>query len=179
MIVAVALFSVVMLVSVSTLLALVNANRKAQALQSVINNLSIVLDGLVRSARMGSSYNGYGTNLSLCGGNSGGSRDCTGGGRAFSFRPYNATQADPPWVYRYDSVNKRLLRSVGGNGATTLTAPEVIIDDMKFYVVGTTVGDNIQPKVVIIIKGSAGAPGTSARTTFHIQATAVQRSLDL
>ena len=54
MIVAVALFAVVMLISVAALLALVDANRKAQALQSVMNNLNIALDGMVRSVRMGS-----------------------------------------------------------------------------------------------------------------------------
>src|SRR3989344_5257439 len=56
MIVAIALFSVVMIVCVGALLALVNANRKAQALQSVMNNLNIALDGMVRSVRMGNSY---------------------------------------------------------------------------------------------------------------------------
>src|SRR3989344_8697452 len=46
MIVAIALFSIVMVVSVGALLALVTANRKAQALQSVMNNLNIALDGM-------------------------------------------------------------------------------------------------------------------------------------
>ena len=62
MIVAVALFAVVMLISVGTLLALVGANRKAQALQSVINNLNITLDGMVRAIRMGGNFHcGEGT----------------------------------------------------------------------------------------------------------------------
>jgi prepilin-type N-terminal cleavage/methylation domain-containing protein len=180
MIVAVALFAVVMLVSVSTLLALVNANRKAQALQSVINNLNIALDGLVRSARMGSVYHGAGgagdcgdTNYSI-------PHDCASGGSIFSFEPYGNTTSDPSWVYVFDSETRTIKKSTNGTtiDAVPITAPEVTIDDMKFYVVGTTRGDEIQPKVVIIIKGSAGT-ANSVRTTFHIQATAVQRSLDI
>ena len=57
MIVAVALFAVVMLVAVGALLALVDANRKARALESVMNNLNITLDSMVRAMRMGSAFN--------------------------------------------------------------------------------------------------------------------------
>ena len=58
MIVAVTLFAVVMLVSVGALLSLVNATRKARALESVMNNLNVTLDSMVRSLRMGmGSYN--------------------------------------------------------------------------------------------------------------------------
>ena len=168
MIVAVALFAVVMLVSVGALLALVNANRKAQALQSVMNNLNITLDGMVRSVRMGSNYQcDSGT-------------DCPNGGKAISFKPFDTSQ--PRWIYNFNSQTHRLEKSVSGTvaGLGPITAPEVSIEDMKFYVVGTDRGtDTVQPKVVIVIKGSAGAEGSKARTTFHIQATAVQRVLDI
>ena len=56
MIVSVALFAIVMLVCVSTLLALTAANRKVHALQSVMDNLNVTLDGMVRDIRMGSVY---------------------------------------------------------------------------------------------------------------------------
>ncbi len=181
MIVAVALFSVVMLVSVSTLLALVSANRKAQALQSVMNNLNIALDGMVRAARMGDVYHGAGGDGSCGGGDYANPHDCISGGTILSFQPYGNISPDPSWVYVFDPATHTLNRSVTGTtvDATPIIAPEVTIDDMKFYVVGTTRGDEIQPKILIVIKGSAGAQGSSARTTFHIQATAVQRSLDI
>src|SRR3989344_5459228 len=56
MIVSVALFAVVMVVAVGALLSLTGANKKAQALQSVMNNLNISVDNIVRSIRMGSTY---------------------------------------------------------------------------------------------------------------------------
>jgi hypothetical protein len=167
-----------MLVSVGTLLALVHANRKAQALQSVMNNLNIALDSMVRSARMGSYYDGSAACSAIDLDNP---TDCVGGGTVLSFKPFGSTESDPSWVYVFDEEAQTLKRSVTGSidNATSITAPEVTIDDMKFYVVGTEVGDLIQPKILIVIEGSAGRLGSSARTTFHIQATAVQRVLDL
>lgn len=182
MIVAVALFAVVMLVCVAALLALVNANRKAQALQSVMNNLSIALDGIVRSVRMGSQYHGADGDGTCGDANYRLPHDCVHGGSTFAFQPYGNSSEEEPWVYTFsEDANgvSRIYKSEGGQAPIPLTAPEVSIEDMRFYVIGTTRGDGLQPKVVIVIKGSAGAVGSRARTTFHIQATAVQRVLDL
>jgi prepilin-type N-terminal cleavage/methylation domain-containing protein len=180
MIVSVALFAIVMTVCVDVLLALVNANRKAQALQSVMNNLNITLDGMVRPIREGSNFH-CGSGLDTV------PQDCPAGDTSFAFEPFgNATISDPPWVYTFAQDENgigRIYKSVNGQAAIAITAPEVSIDDIKFYVVGTAHGgappDTVQPKVIIIIKGSAGAAGSKARTTFHTQATAVQRVLDL
>ncbi len=176
MIVAIGLFSIVMVVCVGALLALVSANRKAQALQSVMNNLNIALDGMARSVRMGNDYDGS----TGCTGNTAGPNDCTGGSTTFEFQPYGDV-SNPRWIYNFNSTTHRIERSTSGtiSGAAPITAPEVTIDGMLFYVVGTERGDTVQPKVVIVIKGSAGVPGSSARTTFHLQAAAVQRVLDL
>lgn len=172
MIVAVGLFAIVMTVCTDVLLSLVNANRKAQALQLVMNNLNISLDGMVRSVREGTVYHcgtGGGANMSPA--------DCTNGDTTFAFEPYGNRTSDQPWIYTF--TNGRIYKSINGLPAIPITAPEVSIDDMRFYVVGSTVGDSTQPRVLIEIKGSAGTAGTSARTTFHIEATAVQRQLDI
>ena len=98
----------------------------------------------------------------------------------FVFQPYGDS-SDPQWIYNFNDATNRIERSTSGSisGAAPITAPEVTIDEMLFYVVGTESGDTVQPKVVIVIKGSAGVPGSSSRTTFHLQAAAVQRVLDL
>lgn len=178
MIVSVALFAVVMLVCVGALLSLVNANRKAQALQSVMNNLNIALDGMVREIRMGSLYY-CASNISQLSANYT-PQSCQLGGDAFAFEPYNKTIADPPTVYSYNATTKRIYKSVEGASPIPITAPEVTIEEMRFYVVGTDrANDYDQPKVVIMVKGTAGSATAAVRTTFHIQATAVQRLLDL
>ncbi len=175
MIVAVALFATVMLVATGALLSLVGASRKAQALESVMNNLNVALDGMVRSVRMGSTYHcGAGTYSAA--------QDCVNGDITFAFEPFGGNSNDPTdqWVYAYDATTKRLYKSVdNGVHLFAVTAPSVRIDSLKFYTIGTLRGDTTQPKVVIEIKGTAGAFNSRTETTFSIQATAVQRVLDL
>ncbi len=184
MIVAIALFAVVMLVAVGALLSLTGANRKAQALQSVMNNLNIALDGIVRNVRMGSAFHcGPGTFVGD------GTDDCVDGGTTFSFKPYCdpstcSASTESTWVYQFvapqGSTKGYIQRSEdGGISWVQLTAPEVSIDSMTFYVVGSKPGDAIQPKVLIVVKGEAGGVSAKTNTTFHVEATAVQRQLDL
>ncbi len=182
MIVATALFSIVMLVSVGALLALVGASRKVQSLQSVMDNLNVTLDGMERAIRMGSNFHCGGGNYKV-------TADCSSVTDAvsnhyiFAFEPFGNTPADNPWVYSYDPATKRLYKSEEGGAPIAITAPEVSIDSLQFYVVGSDRGctvtpcDTVQPKVVIVIKGSAGQD--KAKTSFHVQVTAVQRLLDL
>lgn len=173
--VSVSLFIVIMLVAVGALLSLVDANRKARALESVINNLNITLDGMVRAIRMGSHYNCGDAGLPdpLSGAN------CPEGASTFSFAPYGSDGDDQSERFVYTFSGGQLYRSeAGGANPVTITAPEVSISDIQFYVVGTVVGDVVQPKVVMVVKGTAGAT-EKTQSTFYIQATAVQRTLDI
>lgn len=192
--VSMTLFAIVMLVAVGALLSLVDANRKARALENVMNNLNIAVDGMVRSIRMGNTFNCDST--SIPDGETGG--DCNGGTggppgaeESFSFAPFGANPSvqGERWVYTFvpgdSDTNGQIWRSRdGGLTEVAITSPEVDIDDVTFYVDGTvranTVAqDTTQPKVVVVIKGTAGAGNTKTETTFYIQATAVQRVLDL
>lgn len=196
MLVAVALFAVVMTVSVSALLALVDANRKAQAIQSVISNLNIALDGMVRQIRMGSRYHcgtaSQSANLAVLASPA----NCTGGGTLVSFEPFggNTNVSNDQWAY-WVSNNRLYRRSNPGSGSVVvpITAPEVRIDSFAVYVTGaeetlrSNPSDTLQPKVVLVIKGTAGAAGIGdslpgrerIETEFTIQATASQRLLDI
>jgi len=176
MMVAVALFAVVMLVSTGALLSLINASRKAQALQSVMSNLNTALDGMARSIRQGTSYHCGNIGIYTS------PRDCANGDTLFAFEAFGGdpSTGTDQWVYQYNPTTKRLYKSENGGGSYfPLTAPEVQIDELTFFVVGTTPGDSEQAKVIMTIKGTAGAESLKTRTTFNIQATAVQRVLDL
>lgn len=175
MIVAVTLFAIIMLVAIGALLSLVDANRKARTLESVMNNLNISLDSMVRAIRMGTTYN---CGASLIPSQTG--ADCATGDDYFSFAPYgsDSTQQNERAVYYFQ--DGRLYRSLaGGSAPLAITAPEIEIEDLNFYVIGTQPGDIVQPKVVVVIKGTAGGEDEKIRSTFYIQATAVQRSLDI
>ncbi|NQV92920.1 prepilin-type N-terminal cleavage/methylation domain-containing protein, partial [Candidatus Kaiserbacteria bacterium] len=153
--VAVSLFSVVMTISVGALLSLIDANRKAQALNSVINNLNFALENMSRNIRVGNTYH-CDTSTSVPP-NIDSTQDCSNGGVLFSFEGNRGDITDPTDQIVYRFINSRIEKSVDG-GATfiAITASEVTIDDMKFYTVGTTRGDSSQPRVVMAIQGTAG-----------------------
>lgn len=181
MLVAIGLFAIVMTVCVDVLLALVNANRKAQALELVMDNLNIALDGMVRAIREGDYYHCGNPDFinTLSPEDCSSTTDSPANHYVLAFEPYGQTASGQPWVYSYDPSTKAIYRSENGGAPLAITGQGVTIDDMEFYVIGSTPGDTVQPKVMIVIKGSAGVPGSSSLTTFHIQATAVQRVLDL
>jgi prepilin-type N-terminal cleavage/methylation domain-containing protein len=172
MIVAVGLFGIVMMVSVTALVALVDANRKAQALQSVINNLNIAIDGMSRSIREGSNYR--------CGAAAPADPNCQNGTIIY-FEHYGGDplNANDDWIYEFR--NGRIYKSTNGNtgGEVPITAAEVSIDSVSFYVFGASRGDIAQPKVMMVIKGSAGTTKANVKTNFHVQSTAVQRVIDI
>lgn len=181
MIVAVALFAIVMLIAVATLLSLVYANRKAQALQSVINNLNVSLDGMVRNIREGENYR--------CGGEAASYGDCTAGNALIYFTPFGSPaddQAKDDWAYVFDTSGSycgvnRICENEYNRGWVPITSTEVNIQSLVFYVVGTkpaSQGGTQQPKVIFMLKGQAGIQA-AASSTFDIQATAVQRVLNL
>tara|TARA_B100000745_G_scaffold300516_1_gene254908 strand:+ start:10681 stop:11298 length:618 start_codon:yes stop_codon:yes gene_type:complete len=193
MLVAVSLFAVVMVISAGALLDMVSANRKAQSLQSVINNLNVALDGMVRNVRMGTTYHcGSPTESSL---NVLATRQsCASGNGLLSFESFGGSTTDnsDQWVYWVE--NGRLYKSEDGKRtALAITAPEIQIDSFRVYVTGATQtlnrnGDTVQPKVVFSLQGTAAAAGNTSsvigdeekiRSTFNIQAVATQRVLDL
>ncbi len=178
LLVSVSLFVVVMMVSIGTLLSLVDANRKSQSLKAVTNNVNFALDTMSRTLRTGSDIE--------CGG---GSPDCDEGDTDITFiddkgcrityafvAPNGAT---PGYLTRrIANVPPRVVNCRVTAGAQRLTSAEADITDMKFYVIGATPGDNVQPMVTMVIKGQAGHD-LNTDTLFNIQTTVTQRLLDI
>lgn len=174
LLVSVGLFTVVMTISVGTLLALINANQKAQSLKSVINNLNFGLDSMLRTIRTGRTYNCM-TSPSIPSVLPGGVADCANGKSGLVLTDDHGNRL----AYRYDNASKRISRRdmVSGSAWIALTAPEVVIDDMLFYVTGTGVGDTLQPTVTMSIRGHMGLK-ESTDSSFNIETSVTQRVLD-
>ena len=173
--VSVSIFSIVMLVSTGAVFSIVEANKKAHTLKSVITNLNFTLESMVRDVRVGSQFS--------CG--AGG--DCPAGGSIFSYRANrNLIGGSQNDFIRYSLMTdsegiKRIQKEITGDGTpsvTQITAREINITSLKFYVIGTqpSLADTKQPKVVITIRGYAGAGNT--KSDFNIQTTISQRSID-
>ncbi len=184
--VSLALFSSVMLVGVGALLTVIDANSKAQATQSVMNNLNIAIDGMMRAVRMGSKYR--------CGSlTAGGGIDCSTPSNRMSFINHEGNlQA----YYLNGTQIYRRLCSSGLSGCVDLpiTAPDIDITRFDVYVAGAsrtysdTPREIVQPVAVFIIEGTAASGRISSaiygkkkkiRTNFKLQTVATQRLLDL
>lgn len=166
MMVSAALFAIVMLIGVGALLSLVDANRKSQALNSVMNNLNFAVESMSRNLRVGINYN--------CGSATGG--DCSGENSI-----YFTSSEGKPMAYRYNDSSpewKKIEVSEDGGNFIAITAKEVVIEKLAFYVDGTSSSDTFQPRIVMIIQGTAGVKD-NIKTKFNLQTTVSQRILDL
>lgn len=183
MLVSTAIFTMVMVIALGALLAMSESDRKAQTLKSVINNLNFSLDSISRTVRTGYGYH--------CGSPTGG--DCTNppGGTSFYFTAADGTQV----AYRFEnSVTDGNAGTICGqvinigclarstNGGTTwaaVTAPEVTITNMSFYLLGSGQSgvDTIQPKITILMSGYVQVTG-NRQTVFNLETSVTQRLYD-
>ncbi|MGB8815633.1 MAG: type II secretion system protein [Minisyncoccia bacterium] len=179
MLVAIAVFMMVVTVAMSALMSIINANRKARAIQSVVSNVNFVVESISRDIRMGSGY--------YCGTVQDGTDCSTGiGSQSINYlSPDGITKVyyyfTPPTESEKGFLSKCTLTEdscdVSGNtlpaGYARITSPDTNILSLKFYVVK---GSDVQPKVIIMMEGQAGGL-TDTKSTFNLQTTASQRAI--
>ncbi len=181
--VSVAIFSVVMVISLGALLAISNSDKKAETLKSVMNNLNFALDSMSRSIRTGSVYNcGAVSPLTQA-------HDCaTTPANSLTFLSVDGKQT----TYFLDTNASNCgqsgtigcIRRTVDSTTAQITSPEIIVSNLAFYVKGAPLGDGVQPKVTITISGyvvvsGSGTCGTTAKCTqFNIQTSVTQRIYD-
>jgi len=181
MMVAIAVFSIVMVTAMSALLNVIDANNKARAIKTAINNVSFALEGISKDMRMGTDY--------ICGDDADNmiatSSNCSSsGGKIIG---YKSPRADPPGGYVFyrfvidDTTNKGRIeeclernKTCGINDFSPITSNEVDIRDVTFYVLGS---DDItkQPRMVITVSGEAGGNKDKIKTAFDLQTSISQR----
>lgn len=207
MIVSLAVFSVVVTVSVGALLVLVATNQQLQAEQSVMTNLSFALDSMTREIRTGTAYycDSHPNNSSpnsmfnetsdldsnaVVGNNV---RDCdTGTNRNHQYRGIAIIEGgdsitDASGVnrilYYYDSQEKKIFRRVGSGSPESIVSSGIVIEEFDIFVSGTrplsAVGGNRidQPAVTLFIK--ATEKGAATNRPYYLQTTITQRTLDV
>lgn len=171
-IVATALFAAIVLIVSGSLLGMLEASRKARSMRTAVENFGAAFDSISRTVRMGSVFHcgctaPFDTTASCPMSNSPNAGG--GGGDCFAVESENGSllNAGDQIVYRLSG--NRLQRSTdSGTTWLNMTAPEIRIDELKFYVDGVT-RDADQPYVVIRMSGGAGAGKTA--TEFDVQTT--------
>lgn len=162
--VAVSVFAIILTVGIGSLLTINNAYRKSQTERVVIDNLSFTLESMAREIRTGNNYN--------CGG------VCDSSGSS-TIKFINSDGDTITYTFDFNGGQGRIVSSdpTLPGGQLALTDPSVvIIDDMKFFVVGESTDDTIQPYVIITITGTATA--SNQQSQFTLQTSVSQRLID-
>lgn len=180
--VSLTIFSIVMVVSVGTLLVMIDANAKAQALYSVMTNLSFAIDSVTRNVRTGHAhycasseaqvYEAFGRQGSL---SEYKRRDCTTGQNTLVF----TREIDDERI-GYRLHNGAIQQREGSDGSwLDITASDVFIERFEFTTVGTTrTGkDTAQPQIALLVEGYV-LNGLDTETDFRLQTRVSQRILD-
>lgn len=162
MIIAVGVFTLAIFIAVSSFLTLQAAEKKIQLEANLQNNLRFALEVMAKEIRTGTSYH--------CGADSGTEpRDCTSGDDE-SLTFINALNQSVIYRKIGDSIQKS---SNGGTDFQSLTASGIKIDDLSFYVIGSLLDDDIQPRVTITAKASGKIGGE--QKVVVLQTTVSQR----
>lgn len=168
MIVSIGLFTVILFISSSAFLAVLNADRKSRATRTAMDNLNLSLEDMSRRVKTGTTYN--------CGGGAG-VADCVAPGlNSIAFTEQDGTTRT---IYRLqtDAFGKKFIERERSGVVLRATAPEIDISNLAFVVGGTTVGDIVQPYVIILVNGTVS--GGSVSSSFKIQTMVTQRAYDI
>ena len=162
--VSISIFIIIMTISMGSIVGTLDANRKSRALKTVINNLNLAVESMSKEIRFGKNYHcGSGTVTDR--------KNCPEGDTLISFLSSEGTQI----TYRLNGSS--IEKQIGSLGYIKLTAPEIIIDSLTFYALGTLTGDGLQPKILIKIKGHAGTG--KGQSSFVLETLVSQRVLDI
>lgn len=164
LIVALGLFTVVVTVAGGAFYAMSEANRSVQNTRAVIDNLNLSMEEIARTMRTGVFYV---CNPVLPAGSISAGSDCPLGGDSVAFISSEGQRT----VYRLagTSIEKS---TDGGLSFTALTAPDLRVEDLSFFVSGNA--GTLQPRAIIVIKGMAGVAGKGS-AQFSLQTSVTQR----
>ena len=191
MMVALALFTIVITIAVGAFLSLIGQSSQLQGEQKVMTSLNFAMDNMTREIRTGIHYyciadvadvgSSDEDDLLL-------TRDCAGNGAGVGVNGMSFVEAGSSLsagtsggriAYGFDSASSSIVRQIAKNAPQSLTSSDVKITGVWFYVSGAdplTDGNLKQATVTIIIK--AQDPDDTSRT-YTMETTVTQRQLDL
>lgn len=165
--VSVTIFAIVMVISMTAIFTIINSDRKAQAIKSVMDNLNSAVENMTRTIKTGS---GYSVSTPCAGSQTKESNALTVASAIVNGAPVSNV------TYALGGTGGQIVKTIAGQPSVTVTAPEVTIERMCFYVSGNAQDDGMQPEVIMILEGFAGNAQT--QTHFNLQSTISQRLLD-
>jgi type II secretory pathway pseudopilin PulG len=171
------IFTIVAVTSATALLSIVDANAKSQTLKSVMDNLSVAVENMSRTMRIGTDIKCLDVASNT---ESQNSTQCASGTDGVTFLPQDATSINDrvQYYFKNGAIYRKYTTRLNMTTETALTAPEVSIDSVKFYVIAAGSTDASQARVYININGKAGVTQLSI-SPFNIQTSISQREIEL
>lgn len=176
--VALSIFTVVMIISVGSLMVLISANSRAQNSQAAITNVSYMLDSMTREIRTGTDYYcGSATTLPTSGETT---QNCANS-VAFSFNEggQSLTRGLTSRRIGFRLNGTMVERRLSDQSWQPVTSSDILVTSLRFVTTGATRSDAVAPTVTIYMSGTAGDASDDTLTTFDVQTTVVQQSIDL
>lgn len=177
MMVAISIFSIIMLLISSAYIALLSANRKERASTDAVNNLSTAIDSIARDIRTGSCSNSTGVNV--C--------PATGTYNSFTF-----IDSDGCKVEYNLNANKEIVHKVFASGSACKASDDVITDSNAVSVTAFTFDtyvlqatntnvNNMAEQVWTVIRVTGATPKmpNGVVSTFHIETGATMRGISI
>lgn len=193
-IVATAIFTMVVTIAVGALTQLNKTSREARAMRVIMDNANSAIDSMARTVRMGIRFDGGCAADCVCTGATANTvRDTAkiditnpGGTGNTCLRFYGPSTSGGPMEevkYHYNSAKKSVERSVNSAAWQDMTASELQVTDMRFYVNGTRYGgagiEGDQPVITMLMRGTAKVSATSRDFTVQTTITPRTPNLDL
>jgi len=166
MMTAISLFLVIMIISMGSILNVFDVNRKSESMKTVMDNLNFAIETMSREMRFGMKYHCGETGTQTL------PQDCDTGGTQVSFLSSDNKQIT------YRLIDAKVQKKIDAGDFIDVTAPEITIESLSFYVVGTASSDSKQPKVLITIRGKSGVKANTT-SEFSVQTLVSQRQLDI
>lgn len=168
--VSVSIFAIVVLVSMTATLSIINANKQAQALGDVINNMNFSVESMVRDLRTGYNY--------TCGSPSSSTSGCPA--TAVNSVTFRSSISGCDVRYWWDSGAKTINKdsfSPCTASTQTLTSNNISVSKFDLFVTNTNASSYQQPLILMILKakGSVGKQSTE----FNLQTLISQRRLNI
>lgn len=156
MLVAVSLFSIVLLICLGSIMTIVDVNKKSQTLTTVMNDLNFTLENMTRSMKTGT--------IQLA---------------ANSSNDYSSITVEDQdgrtITYAWDEDKQQITRQLGEQTPAAITSEQINVTNLIFRVFYNDA--NRQPRILILVSGVASI-GDSISSSFTIQTSVSQRDLE-
>lgn len=167
MLVAIAIFMIVVTTTLGAFLKMVDINKKVQSVRTTMDNANLAMETMMRNIRLGYDY------------------ESLDNGTAIRFTSQDGSTITYGLVERQTEVQTgartfRMVRTVNGASPVPITSPDIAIERLEFVVSGAAVSpaDTIQANVKIFVKGKTELPKNEHNFDFSFQSLATQRLYD-